>query len=65
VPGSSVAIVADPNSLEQVPLVTVTSTVGADSVSFGIDCDQDNTHGANTGIHYDFISLAAVVLSDA
>jgi hypothetical protein len=60
VPGSSVAIVATSDSLEQVPLVAVTAVVGADSVSFGIDCNEDDLAG---GIHYDFISLSAVVLS--
>jgi hypothetical protein len=57
---SSVPIFVDNTFLEQVPLVAVTSVIGPDSVSFGIDCNEDDIAG---GIHYDFISLTAVALS--
>jgi hypothetical protein len=57
---SSVPIFVDSSFLEQVPLVAVTPVIGADTVSFGIDCNEDDLQG---GIHYDFISLTAVALS--
>jgi hypothetical protein len=58
--GSSVEIYTNENTLQQVPLMIVTPVIGADSVSFGIDCNQEAIAG---GIRYDFISLAAVALS--
>jgi hypothetical protein len=58
--GSSVEIYTNQNTLQQVPLMIVTPVIGADSVSFGIDCNQEAIAG---GIRYDFISLAAVALS--
>jgi hypothetical protein len=58
--GSTVEIVTNQNTLEQVPLMIVTPVIGADSVSFGIDCNQEAIAG---GIRYDFISLTAVALS--
>jgi hypothetical protein len=60
--GSSVEIFTNQNTLSQVPLMAVTPVIGADSVSFGIDCNQEAIAG---GIRYDFISLEAVALSDA
>jgi hypothetical protein len=62
VTGSSVSIFVDSTFLEQVPLVVVTPVIGADSVSFGIDCNEDDLAG---GIHYDFISPTAVALSQS
>jgi hypothetical protein len=59
--GSTVEIAVDNNTLEQVPLMIVTPVIGPDSVSFGIDCNQEALGG---GIRYDFISLTAVALSD-
>ncbi len=61
VTSSSVSIFVNNTTFGQVPLVIVTPVIGADSVSFGIDCDEDDLAG---GIHYDFISLTAVALSD-
>ena len=60
--GSSVEIFTDNNTLSQIPLMIVTPVIGADSVMFGIDCNQEAIAG---GIHYDFISLEAVALSNA
>lgn len=57
---SSVSIFVNNTTLGQVPLAIVTPVIGADSVSFGIDCNEDDLAG---GIHYDFISLTAVALS--
>ena len=59
--GSAVEIATTANDLEQVPLMAVTPVIGADTVMFGINCNQENTHGG--GIRYDFISLDAVALS--
>jgi len=58
--GTTVEIYTDQHTLAQVPLMIVTPVVGADSVSFGIDCNQEAIGG---GIRYDFISLTAVALS--
>jgi hypothetical protein len=58
--GSSVEIFTDDHTLEQVPMMIVTPVIGADDVSFGIDCNQEALGG---GIRYDFVSLAAVALS--
>ena len=60
--GSSVEIYTNNNTLQQVPLMAVTPVIGAASVSFGIDCNQEAVAG---GIRYDFISLEAVALSNA
>ncbi len=59
--GSSVEIYTNQNTLQQVPLMTVTPVIGPDTVSFGIDCNQEAIAG---GIRYDFISLEAVALSN-
>jgi hypothetical protein len=61
VTGSTVEIVTTQNDLEQIPLMVITPVIGAASVMFGLDCNQENTHGG--GIRYDFISLTAVALS--
>jgi len=61
VAGSTVEIATTQNDLEQIPLLAVTPVIGAASVMFGIDCNQENTHGG--GIRYDFVSLVAVALS--
>jgi hypothetical protein len=58
--GPSVPIHVDNTVLEQVPIVAVTPAIGADTVSFGIDCNEDDLQ---SGTHYDFISLTAVALS--
>jgi hypothetical protein len=63
VTGSTVEIATTQNDLEQIPLMVVTPVIGAASVMFGLDCNQENTHGG--GIRYDFISLTAVALSDS
>jgi hypothetical protein len=60
VAGSTVEIFTNSGTLAQVPMVIVTPVVGADSVMFGIDCNQEAIAG---GIRYDFISIAAVALS--
>jgi hypothetical protein len=59
--GSTVEIFTNNTTLEQVPLMIVTPVIGPDSVSFGIDCNQEALGG---GIRYDFISLTAVALSN-
>ena len=59
--GSTVEIFTNSSTLAQVPLMIVTPVIGADSVSFGINCNQEAIGG---GIRYDFISLAAVALSN-
>jgi hypothetical protein len=59
--GSSVEIFTNQNTLTQVPLMIVTPVIGAGSVMFGIDCNQEPIAG---GIRYDFISLEAVALSN-
>jgi hypothetical protein len=59
--GSSVEIFTNDTTLAQVPLMIVTPVIGPDSVSFGIDCNQEALGG---GIRYDFISLTAVGLSN-
>jgi hypothetical protein len=59
--GSAVEVFTDDHTLAQVPLVFVTSVIGAGDVSFGIDCNQEAIGG---GIRYDFVSLAAVALSN-
>jgi len=59
--GSSVEIYTNNNTLQQVPLMIITPVIGAASVSFGIDCNQEAVAG---GIRYDFISLEAVALSN-
>jgi hypothetical protein len=59
--GSTVEIYTNNNTLQQVPLMAVTPVIGAASVSFGIDCNQEAVAG---GIRYDFISLEAVALSN-
>jgi hypothetical protein len=58
--GSSIEIYTNNQTLAQVPLMAVTPVIGADTVSFGINCNQEAVAG---GIHYDFISLEAVALS--
>jgi hypothetical protein len=60
IPTSQVEIFTNNTTLAQVPMMIVTPLIGADSVSFGINCNQEAIGG---GIHYDFISLAAVALS--
>jgi len=60
--GSSVEIYTDQSTLQPVPLMAITPVIGADSVMFGIDCNQEAIAG---GIRFDFISLEAVALSDA
>ena len=57
---STVEIFTDNTTLAQVPLVAVTTVIDPADVSFGIDCNEETIAG---GIHYDFISLVAVVLS--
>ena len=59
--GSAVEIYTTQNTLQQVPLMIVTPVIGAASVSFGIDCNQEAIAG---GIRYDFVSLEAVALSN-
>jgi hypothetical protein len=58
--GSTVEIFTNGSTLAQVPLMIVTPVIGADTVSFGINCNQEAIAG---GIRYDFISLDAVALS--
>jgi hypothetical protein len=62
VTGSTVEIATTQNDLEQIPLMAVTPVIDAAGVMFGVDCNQENTHGG--GIRYDFISLTAVALSN-
>jgi hypothetical protein len=59
--GSSVEIFTDDHTLAQVPLMIVTPVIGADTVSFGVNCNQEAIGG---GIRYDFVSLDAVALSN-
>jgi len=60
VSGSTVEIFTNSTTLAQVPLMIVTPVIGADTVAFGIDCNQEAIAG---GIRYDFVSLTAVALS--
>ncbi len=60
IPNSQIEIFTNNTTLAQVPMMIVTPLIGADSVSFGINCNQEAVAG---GLHYDFISLAAVALS--
>jgi len=59
--GSTVEIFTNQNTLQQVPLMAITPVIAGGFVMFGIDCNQEAIAG---GIHFDFISLEAVALSN-